>query len=76
MKASAFLRRCAELHFRGVPIPHALRAEVDAGWSEFLILTMPTASDDKAFPNIERHIDETRPMRFALAAAIAESEGQ
>ena len=77
MKASAFLRRCAELHFSGVPIPDRLRAKVDAGWAEYLMLTMPTVADDQAHPfTITRQIDETRPMRFMLAAAIAKSEGQ
>lgn len=73
MKKSDFLLRCAEYHDAGQEIPPELRSEAPDGWHDYLRLTLP---EPFAPAFADGSFDRLRPMRFMLAAAIAQSEGQ
>lgn len=70
---SEFLLLCAGYHGRNRPIPPGVRSMAPEGWHDYLSLTLP---EPFAPAFADGSLDETRAMRFLLAAAIAKSEGQ
>lgn len=73
MKPSQFLIKCAAFHDAGKLVPPELRSKAPLGWHGYLALTLPSPFAD-AFS--DGTLDDTRAMRFMLAAAIAKSEGE
>lgn len=69
MTASAFLRYAAQQCFAGMPIDHSVAPACSV---DFICLTLPMDADRASM----RELVETRPLRFLLAAAVAESEGK
>ena len=73
MKPSEFLLVCAWYHDKGREIPPGIRSRAPEGWHDFLKLTLP---EPFAPAFSDGTLESLRPLRFMLAAAIAESEGQ
>ena len=72
LKPSEFMLLCAECHDSGIEIPPELRSRAPDGWHDFLALTLP----EPFTPDyVSGELGRLRPLRFMLAAAIAQSEG-
>jgi hypothetical protein len=73
LKPSEFMLLCAECHDAGIEIPPELRSRAPDGWHDYLSLTLP---EPFAPAFADGTLESMRPMRFMLAAAIAQSEGR
>ena len=73
MTPSEFLLLCAQCHDARREIPPELRSRAPDGWHDFLALTLP---EPFAPAFADGTLEALRPMRFMLAAAIAQSEGR
>jgi len=72
MKPSEWLRKAAERFDAGEALGRDFLEARPLVALGYVILTFPEQGE---FPGQAKAIDETRVMRFLLAAAIAESEG-
>ena len=71
MKASSYLLLAAAYLDRGEPVPKCYRDWAPAFWTEYIALTLPDPYEFKS-----ADIQQTRVLRFLLAAAIAKDAGE